>query len=129
MENNFIWTDDKVMEFVLTECNKYNTWDKSGLANFIDKFKQKKAAFITDDNVTVYEGDKVYLVDGTLLNCVVPMPVTKRVKDIYYFSTREVAEDFMLYNHKGLSIYDVEKLCVLQEDIKQKLFDLIKSRL
>ena len=38
---DFKWTDELVSDFILQECNKYDTWSKEGIELFLERFKDE----------------------------------------------------------------------------------------
>jgi hypothetical protein len=121
MKTEFFWTDELVKEFM----DKYNSIgdcitgiDPRGdkMAEF-KEFKnpivhsEKPTILTTDDGVDIKQGDTYYYVPKKTLAWVnatcnaIPQP-----KDSFnYFSTKQMADDFVLLNKPCLSVYDIMK--------------------
>lgn len=112
----FQWTDEFVKEFVLTECNKHNTWDEKGLSVWFEKFKESKLPkplFVTTDNKPIFVGDRIWYVAGDwyvgTINITNGVSIEFYGKTVKSFSTEEAAKEYVIANKPCLSINDVLK--------------------
>lgn len=137
----FKWTDELVKEFAVYYKNKqgiaYETWGKDLMNEFI-KSKEHIPLFITEDGVAMYEGDVFWYVNTNVwLSC----SITANNENIEYameinkyktYSTKELAEQFLLYNKPVLSLSDFEnKLgrCATDKYLLGELKQLAQSKI
>ena len=120
--NNVIyvyWNDDKTGFIIPIHINN--------VLNGIKKSRQP--ILTTEDGVELFDEDKHYWVDDDmdigedLTDKSDPAPGYK------YFSTKEAAEDYRLWNYRGLSLMDINEIADIPEDDFKDLEDLIKFRL
>jgi hypothetical protein len=107
----------KIAKFILRNNNtellvKIENISCEFLINGVDKVLEKPVIFTTEDGVGIKEGDKVCALykDSYKPYCsftMVPFFGNRSLDNYRYFSTKEKAEEYMLYNTPILSIQDI----------------------
>ena len=92
----------------------------------------KKVLFRTEDGVDIFEGDEVTSVNLDTLKTHATTPVNTgeslKYGNYKHFSTKEAAEDYIIFNIPRLSINDVKNSLVYSIEL-DILKNLVKSRL
>lgn len=138
--NKFIISGFKIKESEMTMC--FN--DRLDFCIVLDKVYYKKEIFTTYDGVKIYEKDNFYIVQdyyygknlglgkhdsgGDKYKFIANVFTPKQTERTIYFSTRELAEEYILLNQPCLSINDI----ILSEDglvrLESKLKEIVKSK-
>lgn len=137
MSNNteFKWDDETVLEFI--EFTLKTSPLLQGRRADIQQFKEsKKPLFITEDKVDVFRGGEVCLLstDNWLISYPVKAPEKPFKGDknqFKYFSSKEAANEYILYNKPLLSLQEIITTGNAQENNPYyiKLVALAESKL
>jgi hypothetical protein len=129
-----ISVDGKYMEIKNTNFNPKTDGTLSN-NQFGDLLKAKKPVFTTQDGVDMYKGDRYWFVDiahsNPYVRDLIIDPNNNFSDSVVRFSTRELAEEYILLNKKCLSIQDVQNIikdAVHSSVLLKELKDLVKSR-
>lgn len=117
---DFKWTDSLVKEFQIF----YNKIPyaitgidpiKKGIEMFKESKEKKEVLFTTEDGVGIHEGDTYYTLEPDnnwyLYYSGAAGDGSGKRTIAKYFSTKEAAEDWVLYHKPMLSVKDVYKVC------------------
>jgi hypothetical protein len=93
----------------------YMVKTSSGCCKLDNIEHRKKPLFTTEDGVEIFEGDKIYSIDRAKLifkdvDRVIKSQYFERSSVYKYFSTKEKAEEYILYNKPCLCVNDILKL-------------------
>lgn len=149
MNKEFVWTDDLVKEFILKECNKYNTWSGSGVDVYFEKFKASKTAVPEWEVISYGKSDDIcpdelknecitlecpiYSVrrrtDGLIISIGDTVSISKGIKFVVGRIFNEdhrrsdmFCSDLVIYNGLGIEkIYDRVPLFITEDEVK--IFD------
>lgn len=136
MNNEFIWNDDLVKEFIR---ETFNREPHNYLPMAIQQFKKskKKPLFITEDGKEIFESDKYWITYGTTeIKDYIALPGFSfpNIGDSKRFSTKEAAEEYILYNLPCLSVNDIVSLsnyltAIRIEISRKELEDIAKEKI
>lgn len=95
-----------------------------------DAIKFRKPILTTEDGVELFEGDGCTGYDPDDLS-IFKTEITKTdpLSNLIYFSTREAAEEYRLWNYRGLSLRDINDKTGFVEGSINVLKEFVKSRL
>ena len=115
--NKISIVNDKCMVSALYDTNNPNG---SRLHYNLNNLKKaKKPLFTTEDGVDIFEGDKYFICTASLSNCINNEGIVgkffKPNPNYKYFSTKEKAEEYILYNKPCLSLEDLKELGIFNE--------------
>lgn len=125
--------DDGSIDFTI---NQNGT--KEIYRNCLEKFrKAKKILFVTEDGVEIRIGDDYWVYDYGKLNNIHKVYRASQTHtgdgvNRKYFSTKEKAEEHILYNKPCLSLNDVLstlRICISREDFEIAIGEICKSRI
>jgi hypothetical protein len=108
-------------------------WADGCGGNWLENIEHCKPLFRSEDNVDIFEGDKIHSVDKNLLiseddNRYISKSFKPNL-EYKYFSTRENAEEYILLNKPCLSIMDIKDVTGLISMTEYRLKELVKSKL
>ena len=92
--------------------NKIRLYPRNSYYNLKDVCKAKQKLFTTEDGVDIFKGDKVYFVNTTneRFNIDICLETDLYRAHLLYFSTKEKAEEYILYNKPLLTLKDIDEL-------------------
>lgn len=135
--DNFEWNDSLVQEFCNWFCRipAHEVYKADRIKEF-KASKQRKAILVTEDGKPQFEGDRPWYVTekyhlggaADLVNNKAYHPAS----NYKYFSTQEIAENYIIENKPCLSVNDVMKLAMSHNDIHNyhaNLIQLAKNKL
>ena len=95
---------DNKMPFGFTLCNALDCFEIPQ--------KAKQPLFTTEDSVDIFKGDKIYFINTTngRFNINICLDVELYKTHLLYFSTKEKAEEYILYNKPLLTLKDIDEL-------------------
>lgn len=140
MENNFIWTDDVVLEFLSAQIPKAANKMVFNYKEMVDDFKrskERKLLFITQDGISVYEKDKFYTVTDSfevvMSDAVRGIHITTQIISRSFY-TPDAANEYILMNKPCLSVRDIHQKLKLWygmqlPEVKDEVINLAKSKI
>ena len=102
--DKFKYHNDNEIRFIFKEIGtmEFPLYTMNNLVHY------KEPIFTTEDNIEVFEGDCVFVVDSRSYHYYGSMSAIETYSKSYKFSTKEAAESFIQQNKPRFSVKDVE---------------------